>query len=80
MMVGRNKSLKFSSKYEVVSIKVLNSMAKYLIFKLNFWKKRNNHENGMEMKVYTHVVKTTLQLYINKGYVFQLFGVRLSRV
>ena len=34
-------------------------MAKYFIFKLDFSKKRNNHENGMEMKVYTHVVKTT---------------------
>ena len=31
-------------------------MAKYLILNLTSEKKRNNHENGKEMKVYTHVV------------------------
>lgn len=40
----------------------MNSMAiKYLIFKLDFRKKknRNKHKNGKEMRVFTHVVKNT---------------------
>ena len=34
-MMGPNKSFKFSLKYKAVNIQVLDSVVKYLIFKLD---------------------------------------------